>query len=145
MSDPREGALIVLYDGECGFCAVMLAVLLRWDRAHRLDAAPIQGARGERLLGEMPPEERLKSWHVIDGAGAVHSGGSGVPVALAVLPGGVGLARVASQIPGVTSRAYEWVADHRATLGRLLPARSRAWAARVIAARGRSAPRGTVP
>ena len=138
MSIPHEGALIVLYDGDCGFCAVMLAVLLRWDRAHRLDAAPIQGARGERLLGEMPAEDRLRSWHVIDGAGVVHSGGSGVPVVLAVLPGGAGLAHVTSQTPVMTSRVYQWVSDHRATLGRLLPARSRAWAARVIAERGRS-------
>ena len=138
MSDPHEGALIVLYDGECGFCAVMLAVLLRWDRAHRLDAAPIQSTMGERLLGEMPPGDRLTSWHVIDGAGAVRSGGSGVPVVLAALPGGAGLAWVASRVPGMTSRAYEWVADHRGALGRLLPARSRAWAARVIAEHGRS-------
>jgi predicted DCC family thiol-disulfide oxidoreductase YuxK len=138
MSDLREGALIVLYDGDCGFCAVMLALLLRWDRAHRLDAASIQGSRGERLLGEMSPEDRLRSWHVIDGARVVHSGGSAVPVVLAVLPGGAGFARVASRIPGVTSHAYEWVADHRVTLGRLFQARSRAWAARVIAERGRS-------
>jgi predicted DCC family thiol-disulfide oxidoreductase YuxK len=33
MSDPREGTLIVLYDDDCGFCEVMLAMLLTWDRA----------------------------------------------------------------------------------------------------------------
>jgi predicted DCC family thiol-disulfide oxidoreductase YuxK len=46
MSDPREGTLIVLYDDDCGFCEVMLAVLLAWDRATRVRPVPIQSTRG---------------------------------------------------------------------------------------------------
>jgi predicted DCC family thiol-disulfide oxidoreductase YuxK len=130
--------MVVLYDGDCGFCKVLLAVLLRWDRARRLRAAPIQGAAGERLLADMSSRERLRSWHLLDCAQVVHSGGAAIPVVLAVLPGGAPIARVASRLPRTTSRVYEWIADHRALLGRLLRARSRAWAARVIAERGRS-------
>jgi len=135
--DPREGAMVVLYDGDCGFCKVMLAVLLRWDRAHRLGAVPIQSTPGERLLGDLPSGDRLKSWHLIDPAGALHSGGAAIPVVLATLPRGVPLARLASRFPRATARAYEWVADHRVLLGRLFGVRSRSWAKRVIAERGR--------
>jgi predicted DCC family thiol-disulfide oxidoreductase YuxK len=133
MNGLREDALVVLYDGECGFCKVMLAVLLSWDRAHHLGAVPIQSRPGDQLLQDMPPQDRLKSWHLIDGAGAVHSGGAAIPVVLAVLPRGAPLACVASRFPRATSCSYEWVAGHRVLLGRLLRARSRAWAARVIA------------
>jgi predicted DCC family thiol-disulfide oxidoreductase YuxK len=138
MRDLREGTLIVLYDGDCGFCEVTLAMLLTWDRARRLVPVSIQSARGEGLLCDMARQDRLKSWHLIDGAGVIHSGGAGIPVIFAALPWGALIARVASRFPGTTSRAYEWVAAHRVLLGRLLRARPRAWAARVIAERGRS-------
>jgi predicted DCC family thiol-disulfide oxidoreductase YuxK len=129
--------MLVLYDGSCGFCKVMLAVLLRWDRAHRLDATPIQSTRGQQLLGEMPAEDRLNSWHLRDDAGELRSGGPALPVVLAALPRGGAFARLTSRFPGPTARAYEWVAAHRVLLGRPLGARPRAWAARVIAERER--------
>jgi predicted DCC family thiol-disulfide oxidoreductase YuxK len=138
MSDRAAHTVIALYDGDCGFCKVILAALLRWDRARRIDAAPIQSADGERLLSNMPVSERLASWHVINGAGAVHSGGFGLPVAFAVLPGGSPLARIAAWFPRSTSRAYDWVASNRAQLGRPFGERSRAWAAGVIAERERT-------
>jgi predicted DCC family thiol-disulfide oxidoreductase YuxK len=136
MSALRENPMVVLYDGDCGFCKVMLAVLLRWDRAHRLGAVPIQSAPGEQLLQGVPTRARLESWHLIDGERTLHSGGAAIPVVLAILPRGGLLARLASRFPRPTSRAYEWVASHRVLLGRLFGARSRAWATRVIAERG---------
>jgi len=138
MPDIPESALIVLYDSDCGFCKVMLAVLLRWDRARRLTPLPIQSSGGEELLSAMTPSERLASWHLIDGGG-VHSAGAGLPVVFAALPGGAAIARVASQLPKATSRLYESVAAHRALLARPLSARVRAWASRVIDERTRSA------
>lgn len=129
--------MLVLYDGSCGFCKVMLAVLLRWDRARRLDAAPIQSALGQQVLAKIPAEDRLKSWHLRDDAGALHSGGPALPVVFAVLPRGGAFARLASQFPAATARAYGWVAAHRVLLGRPLGARPRAWSARVIAERER--------
>jgi predicted DCC family thiol-disulfide oxidoreductase YuxK len=130
--------VIVLYDGDCGFCRVMLAALLTWDRAHHLAAAPIQSTSGERLLRDMPARDRLESWHLIDGDRAVRSGGAAIPVIFAALPRGKLPARIASRFPRMTSRTYEWVADHRVLLGRLLRKRSRAWATRVIAEHGES-------
>jgi predicted DCC family thiol-disulfide oxidoreductase YuxK len=133
MDHPGQSAVVVLYDGDCGFCKVVLALLLRWDRAHRLDAAPIQSALGAQLLSDMPLEDRLKSWHLIDAAAMVHSGGAAMPLVFAALPRGALLARVTARFPRTTSRAYDWVAAHRVLLGRLLRGRSRAWAERVIA------------
>jgi predicted DCC family thiol-disulfide oxidoreductase YuxK len=130
--------LIVLYDGDCGFCAVMLAVLLRWDRAGRLAPVAIQSARGEELLGDLPRGDRLESWHLIDADGALHSAGAAVPVVFNALPWGRPIARLASRFPRAASRAYDWLAGHRALLGGLIRSRPRAWAARVIADRLRA-------
>jgi predicted DCC family thiol-disulfide oxidoreductase YuxK len=132
----RGEELVVLYDGECGFCGVMLALLLSWDRAHRLDAAAIQSPRGAELLADVAQEERLESWHVIDARGVRRSAGAGIPVVLDALPGGKPLARLAARSPRATASAYAWVANHRTLLSRLLNARTRAWAVRVIAGRG---------
>jgi predicted DCC family thiol-disulfide oxidoreductase YuxK len=134
--------LIVLYDGDCGFCEVVLAMLLTWDRAKRVDPVSIQSARGEDLLIDMEREDRLKSWHLIDPGGMLHSGGAGIPVIFAALPGGALIASAASRFPTGTSRTYDWVAGHRVLLGRSLKARPRAWAARVIAEREHSDQRG---
>jgi predicted DCC family thiol-disulfide oxidoreductase YuxK len=139
MPDLPESALIVLYDSDCGFCKVMLAVLLRWDRARRLTPLPIQSSGGEELLSAMTPSERLASWHLIDAGGVVRSAGAGLPVVFAALPGGGAIARVASQLPNATSRLYEWVAAHRAPLARPLSPRVRAWASGVIDERMRNA------
>jgi predicted DCC family thiol-disulfide oxidoreductase YuxK len=136
--------LIVLYDGDCGFCGVMLAVLLTWDRASRLGPMTIQSPQGQELLAALAPEDRLKSWHVVDTEGALHSGGAGVPVVFGALPWGMPIAGGASHFPTGTARAYDWVASHRVLLGRLLSARPRAWAARVIAERASSDPAGAL-
>jgi predicted DCC family thiol-disulfide oxidoreductase YuxK len=138
MRNLGEGTLVVLYDAHCGFCAVMLATLLTWDRAKRLDPVGIQSTRGGELLIDVERQDRLESWHLVDGAGVVRSGGAAVPMVFAALPGGAPIARVVSLFPRTTSRAYEWVAGHRVLLGRLFKARPRAWAARVIAEHGRS-------
>jgi predicted DCC family thiol-disulfide oxidoreductase YuxK len=130
---PQADDLIVLYDGDCGFCGVVLAMLLIWDRASRVGPVPIQSARGEELLVDVRRQDRLKSWHLIDAEGTLYSGGAGIHVVFDALPRGALIAHVARRFPRATSSAYEWVASHRVLLGRPLKARPRAWAARVIA------------
>lgn len=132
---PEE--LTVLYDGDCGFCRVVLAILLTWDHGERLRPAAIQSARGEALLIDLAHRDRLASWHLIDAQGARHSGGAGLPQVLEALPRGAPLARLASLSPALTARLYGWVAGHRVQLGRVFGSRSRAWAARVIDGRER--------
>ncbi len=138
MRENPEGTLIVLYDGDCGFCKVMLAVLLSWDKAKRLSPVPIQSARGEHLFAGMADQDRLASWHLTGAEGTLYSGGAGIGVIFGALPCGSPLARLASRSPRATSRAYDWVAAHRVLLGRPLKTRPRAWASRVIADRERA-------
>lgn len=138
MRNLREDILIVLYDDDCGFCEVVLAMLLTLDRANRVRPVLMQSARGEELLIDVEREDRLKSWHLIDAGGMLHSAGAGIPVIFDALPGGTPIASVISRFPRATSWSYDWVASHRVLLGRTLGARPRAWAARVIAERGRS-------
>jgi predicted DCC family thiol-disulfide oxidoreductase YuxK len=140
--------LIVLYDRDCGFCGVMMAVLLRWDRANRVLPLSIQSARAEELLIDMALQDRLSSWHLIDAEGIRHSGGAAIPVIFDALPWGAPIARVASRYPRATTWAYDWVASHRVLLGRALKRRARAWAARIIAERerrGNAAGNGKTP
>jgi len=138
MRNLGEDTLMVLYDDDCGFCEVTLAMLLTWDRANRVRPVSIQSTRGDDLLIDMKREDRTKSWHLIDAGGMLHSGGAGIPVIFDALPWGVLIANVVWRFPTATSRTYDWVANHRVLLGRGLGARPRAWAARVIAERERS-------
>jgi predicted DCC family thiol-disulfide oxidoreductase YuxK len=121
----------VLYDPDCGFCRVTLALLLRWDTRGKLRPVALGSEEADALLRGMPDEERMASWHLVDGA-AVHSGGAAFPPVFARLPGGAPFARMTERFPTASERAYRWVADHRSLLGRPLPASARRWADRVI-------------
>jgi predicted DCC family thiol-disulfide oxidoreductase YuxK len=127
--------LLVLYDGECGFCAWTLAWLLRWDRAQRLRAVPIQSEEGARVLAGMPAERRLSSWHVAEPRGRLRSAGGAFAVVLDELPGGASLAALARSHPLASEHVYRFVADHRTALGRLVPRASKRRARDLIAAR----------
>jgi predicted DCC family thiol-disulfide oxidoreductase YuxK len=128
----------VLYDPDCGFCRVSLALLLRWDRRGRLRPVALGTEEADALLQAMPSDERMASWHLVEG-GTVHSGGAAFPPVFARLPGGRPLARASERFPGASDRLYRWAADHRSLLGRPLPASARRWADRVISG---SRPRG---
>jgi predicted DCC family thiol-disulfide oxidoreductase YuxK len=123
----------LLYDADCGFCRVCVAVILVWDRRRRLRPQAIQAPAGP--LADMPPAQQLDSWHLVAADGERRSAGSAFPTLLALLPGGAPLAAVTARCPRATERAYRWVAAHRSVLGRALPAAARRWADRTIAAR----------
>lgn len=129
--DPRP---VLLYDHDCGFCRWSLAKVLAWDRRRALRPAPIQSEEGRRLLAGMSEEERLSSWHLVDSDG-VHSGGAASAPALRRLPGGRPLATLAERIPGLTARAYGFVAGNRSLFGRRLSDGAKRRADRRIAAR----------
>ncbi len=121
----------VLYDPDCGFCRVSLALLLRWDTRGRLRPVPLGSEEANGLLEGMPEEERMASWHLVE-AGRLHSAGAAFTPVFTKLPGGAPFARLTERFPGSTDRVYRWVADHRTLLGRPLPASARRWADRVI-------------
>jgi predicted DCC family thiol-disulfide oxidoreductase YuxK len=121
----------VLYDPDCGFCRVTLALLLRWDTRRTLRPVPLGTEEARALLAGMPDEEQLASWHLVDGRD-VHSAGAAFPPVFARLPGGGPFARAAERFPSASDRLYRWVADHRSLLGRPIPGSARRWADRVI-------------
>jgi len=128
----------ILYDPDCGFCRVSLAVFLRWDRDGRLRPVALGGREADRLLDGMPEDERMASWHLVD-SGGVHSAGAAFPELFRLLPGGGPLAALAARFPRASERTYRFVADHRSVLGRALPTAARRWADRMIS---RSGPNG---
>lgn len=111
--------LAVLYDSDCGFCKWALDKILAWDRHRRLRPVAIQSSEGDRLLAGMEPARRLDSWHLVSD-GQIRSGGAAAPGLFEVLPGGRPLAGLLRALPGLTDRAYRWVANHRDLLARLL-------------------------
>jgi predicted DCC family thiol-disulfide oxidoreductase YuxK len=137
----------ILYDPDCGFCRVSLALLLRWDRHGRLHPVPLGSEEADAFLAGMPEEQRMASWHLVESGtgaaqspgtgaasppGAVRSAGAAFPPVFALLPGGRPLARLSARFPRASERAYRLVADHRTLLGRALPAAARRWADRVL-------------
>jgi predicted DCC family thiol-disulfide oxidoreductase YuxK len=116
---------LVLYDGDCGFCKWLLALLLRRDRAARLRPVALQSPAAENLLSDLDAEQRLASWHLISPAGERRSGGAALPTLLELLPGGRPLAAPLTRFPRLTDRGYRWVAGNRVLLSKPVPARSK--------------------
>jgi predicted DCC family thiol-disulfide oxidoreductase YuxK len=106
-------------------CNWLLAGLLRWDRARRLQPIAFQRPEADRLLAELTPDERMASWHLICPAGTRFSGGAAVPRLLRLLPGGRPPAALFARFPRLTDRGYRWVAEHRSQLSKWLPASSK--------------------
>jgi predicted DCC family thiol-disulfide oxidoreductase YuxK len=122
----------LLYDPDCGFCRVSLALLLRWDTRGRLRPVALGSAEADSLLAEMPEEERMASWHLARPGLPVLSAGAAFPEVFRLLPGGGPLAALTVRFPRASGRAYRLAADHRSLLGRALPSAARRWADRVI-------------
>ena len=123
----------ILYDPDCGFCRVCVAVVLSWDRAGRLRPVPLGSGEAADLLRGMPEAEQMASWHLAEHP-EIRSGGAAFSPLFRLLPGGTPFALVAERFPSAADRAYRWVADRRGAFGRVVPQRVRRWADRVIQA-----------
>lgn len=117
MESRRDHA--VLYDSDCGFCKLSVRGLLRLDRDERLRPVAIQSEEGQRLLTEVPEEQRLVSAHLVTPGGKVISGGPAAEVIARLLPAGDIPARIFHRFPERTNQVYRWVARNRTTFGRL--------------------------
>lgn len=122
------GHIVLVYDADCGFCRVSLALLLAWDRGARLRPVAVQSEEADGLLAGMPGERRMASWHLVTEDGGVRSGGAAFPALLRELPGGALPAALSARFPQLSERAYDWVAAHRSAIGRLVPGPTRRWA-----------------
>jgi predicted DCC family thiol-disulfide oxidoreductase YuxK len=112
----------VLYDSDCGFCRLALGLLLSLDRAGRLCPVALGTAEADRLLADLSPEWRADAWHLVAPDGRRWSAGAAAPPLLRLLPGGRLPATMLAAAPKTTERTYRWVANHRSTLSRLIPA-----------------------
>ena len=137
MPDPAP-AWSVFYDSECGLCMWLLAGFLRWDRARQLRPLPLQGEEAAAKLADLAPQARMESWHLLSPAGERWSAGAALGPLLRLLPRGALPAAVVERFPAVVEGGYRWVADHRAALGRLVPARAKRAGAACVAARERA-------
>ena len=144
-----EPKAIVIYDRDCGFCRVSLALLLSWDRGRALRPLPLGTPEADRHLADLSEDERNASWHLVcadaerGSSGAVtgdgptrFSAGAALAPALRLLPAGRVPAALFTCFAGASERGYRWVAGHRGALGRFVPARARRWADGVIVAHG---------
>ena len=120
----------VLYDDDCNICKTIADALLTWDRRGALRPVPIQSEEGRRLLGSIPPERHLESFHLVKPGGEVVSAGPALAELFRMLPGGGVLARALDLSPRATSGGYEWVAANRTGLSRFIPKRVKARASR---------------
>lgn len=125
----------ILYDRDCGFCRWSLAKVLAWDRGGRLRPVALQDPEADRLLGPMDEERKMASWHLVGPDGEVRSAGGAFPDLLRLLPGGGPFRAFAERFPGITDRAYRWVARNRSTLATPIPRRALERADARIAAR----------
>lgn len=126
--------LPLLYDQDCGVCRTLLGGVLLWDRRERLRPVALQSAEADRLLAGMPPDRRMRSWH-LDGPNGLRSAGAAFEDLFAVLPGAAPLAVLTRRAPGPSERAYRLVADNRSSLSRLVPRALRDRADALIARR----------
>ena len=110
----------LLYDRDCGFCRWCLGKVLAWDRRRSIRPVAIQSEEADRLLAGMPESERLASWHLVDGDGAVRSAGAAFPALFRLLPGAAPFAVLTSRAPRATDRTYRWVAGNRSRWGKLV-------------------------
>jgi predicted DCC family thiol-disulfide oxidoreductase YuxK len=132
---PTVARSLLLYDDDCGFCRVCVALVLTWDRRRALRPVALQSEEAAGLLGGMPEQERMASWHLARPEGGLSSAGAAFPPLLRELPGGAGLAALAERFPDTAERGYALVARHRSPLGRALPGRARRWADATIEGR----------
>lgn len=117
----QPGSWLVLYDGDCGFCKWLLALLLRFDRVGRLRPIALQRPEAESLLADLDPAERMASMHLVSPGGARTSGGEALPALLRLLWGGRLPAALLARFPRLTVAGYAWVAAHRTGISRFVP------------------------
>lgn len=121
----RERRWLVIYDGDCGFCKLLLSGLLRFDRGLDLQPIALQRPEAGDLLADLSPAERMGSWHLISPTGERRSGGAAIPSLLRLLPAGRPAAAVFARFPKLTDCGYRWVAEHRSRLSKLVPTRAK--------------------
>jgi predicted DCC family thiol-disulfide oxidoreductase YuxK len=92
---------------------------------HRVRPVALQDPRAAELLPGTSPEERMRSFHLVEPSGRVHSAGDGLAELFPLL----------RRSPRLADRLYWLVAGNRDRLGPLIPGFARRQANRRIASR----------
>ncbi len=116
---PADGTMLMLYDGDCGFCT---DVAKRWKRKAGpvLRIAPYQDETARPAGLPIPHLEH--EVHLIDTDGRVYRGAAAVFRAMATHRGYAVLWWLYRYIPGfstVSEWVYRWVANNRILVSRL--------------------------
>ena len=106
-------------------CKFIVARVLELDRERRFRPVALQEPRAADLLPGLGSEERLRSFHLVDSSGRVHSAGAGLAELIPLL----------RRSPRLADRLYWLVAGNRDRLGPLIPGFARRQADRRIRAR----------
>ena len=109
---------VLLYDGNCGFCAASVQFVLRHDRRGLVRFAPLQGVYGSRVRARHPELAGVDSMIWVDGADEEHERvfvRSAAVLRIARYLGGAWrLALAAGVLPGrMLDAVYALVARHR--------------------------------
>lgn len=105
---------VILYDGECGFCATSVRFVWKRDRAGLFHFAAIQSPKGRSLLREHGVEQpRLDTFYLLDGERLYERSEAGLRVCRELpryrVPAGLGL--LISR--PLRDRVYDWIARNR--------------------------------
>ncbi len=123
----RVAGPLLLYDGQCGFCAESVAFILRHERQNNLRFATLDGTVGSEIRRRHPHLEGVDSMVWVDQPGegaeeAVLVRSAAALRAARYLGGAWRLLAIGTLLPtGVRDRMYDWVARHRHSLSRAGP------------------------
>lgn len=132
MDTTAETPVLVLYDGDCGFCIWTVGGFLRLARRGSLRTRPIQDSL--HLLPGLDPDTALRSFHVVTADGDVASAGAGLARLCRHVPLLRPVGAVLGRIPGLSEWLYRQVAGRRGTFARGIPERSGRRARRAVRA-----------
>jgi len=111
--------LILIYDGECGFCKKWVDWIRKRDKAQQLEYLPCQSNERKQRFPQINEMDCLKAMHVVLSDGPIFSGADAAPHILRALPGWQWCAAM-FKIPGallVARPVYRSIARNRHRFG----------------------------
>jgi predicted DCC family thiol-disulfide oxidoreductase YuxK len=116
MPQQRLPEYTVVYDGACGVCTRIVALLLKWDREHVLESVPLQDPRVQERFSWILPSAFRESVQLVRlRDGLTWEGARAVEVMIDAMPKGRWIGWVFSipYVRPVAERFYKWFAKNR--------------------------------
>jgi predicted DCC family thiol-disulfide oxidoreductase YuxK len=114
---------VLFYDEGCPACRLFARLVLAADTERRIRTAPLGSPEADRLLGDLPKEERYGSFHLVVGDRRISAGpGVGPLLEQARLTRPMGrLVRRSDLARRAAAGMYDLLSRHRGALARVLP------------------------